>query len=98
MTPNRRERDVFAKRAFAPANLAAAGPAAALRSMSALPPISLGSAAQHALVRAVETISAWHDRARQRRALMALSNQMLRDIGISRAEAQGEATRPFWRG
>jgi uncharacterized protein YjiS (DUF1127 family) len=29
---------------------------------------------------------------------MELSHHMLRDIGISPAEAQGEAARPFWRG
>jgi uncharacterized protein YjiS (DUF1127 family) len=46
---------------------------------------------------AVATVSAWHERARQRRALMALSDPMLRDIGISRAKAQRESARPFWR-
>jgi uncharacterized protein YjiS (DUF1127 family) len=28
---------------------------------------------------------------------MELSDHMLRDIGISRAEAFGEAEKPFWR-
>ena len=40
---------------------------------------------------------AWHHRARQRRVLMELSDHLLRDIGISRADALAEATRPFWR-
>jgi uncharacterized protein YjiS (DUF1127 family) len=39
----------------------------------------------------------WHDLARERRALLALSDDMLKDIGISRAEAEREASRPFWR-
>lgn len=99
MTPNRREPDSFAKRFLAPARLAAAGagPAAALPSIDALPRIGLRSAARRALMRAVATVSAWHERARQRRALMELSDHMLRDIGMSRAEALCEATRPFWR-
>lgn len=97
MTPNHRERDSFAMRSLAPATLAAAGPAAALQRPSARSPIGFSSAVEHALLRAVETVSAWHERAHQRRALMALSDQMLRDIGISRAEAERESTKPFWR-
>jgi uncharacterized protein YjiS (DUF1127 family) len=38
----------------------------------------------------------WHELARERRALLALSDHMLKDIGISRAEAEREARRPFW--
>jgi uncharacterized protein YjiS (DUF1127 family) len=38
----------------------------------------------------------WHELARQRRALLALSDDILRDIGITRAEAEREARRPFW--
>jgi uncharacterized protein YjiS (DUF1127 family) len=44
-------------------------------------------------VRIVEALLAWHDRARERRSLMELSDQTLRDIGISRAQALGEAAR-----
>jgi uncharacterized protein YjiS (DUF1127 family) len=35
--------------------------------------------------------------ARERRQLTQLSDHMLRDIGISRATAGGEAEKPFWR-
>ena len=38
----------------------------------------------------------WHELTRQRRALLALSERMLKDIGISRAEAEREASRAFW--
>lgn len=38
----------------------------------------------------------WREVARQRRALLALNDRMLKDIGISRAEAEQEARRPFW--
>ena len=39
----------------------------------------------------------WHDRARERRALLGLNDLQLRDIGISRADAGGEGSKPFWR-
>jgi uncharacterized protein YjiS (DUF1127 family) len=39
----------------------------------------------------------WHERARQRRQLETLSDHMLRDIGLSRADVLAEATKPFWR-
>ena len=38
-----------------------------------------------------------HDRACQRRALLRLSDDLLGDIGISRAEALKEAGKAFWR-
>ncbi len=39
----------------------------------------------------------WRERARQRRALGALDDRLLSDIGIGRGEAEEEARRPFWR-
>ena len=39
----------------------------------------------------------WHDRARERRALLGLNDLQLSDIGISRADAGGEGDKPFWR-
>ena len=42
------------------------------------------------------TLSAWQERARQRRELMELDDHLLRDIGISRADAAKEAVKPFW--
>ena len=59
---------------------------------------SLWAMAEGGVAWVVEALLAWHDRARQRRALLELSDLMLRDIGISRAEALGEAAKPFWRG
>lgn len=38
----------------------------------------------------------WHERAHQRRALLTLDDRMLKDIGVSRAEAEREANKPFW--
>jgi len=34
--------------------------------------------------------------ARQRRQLASLSDEMLKDIGRSRADIEWEASRPFW--
>jgi uncharacterized protein YjiS (DUF1127 family) len=48
--------------------------------------------------RAITTLLRWQELARERRALMRLDDYMLKDIGISRAEAQREADRPFWDG
>ncbi|WP_137391789.1 DUF1127 domain-containing protein [Rhodoligotrophos defluvii] len=39
----------------------------------------------------------WPDRWCQRRDLRELDDHRLRDIGISRMEAQREARKPFWR-
>jgi uncharacterized protein YjiS (DUF1127 family) len=39
----------------------------------------------------------WLGRARQRRALSELNDQMLRDIGLTRADAWAESEKPFWR-
>ena len=43
------------------------------------------------------TLLTWLDRARQRRHLLTLSDHMLRDIGLSRADVESEAGKPFWR-
>jgi len=37
------------------------------------------------------------ERRRQRRALGALDGRLLADIGVSRAEALHESTKPFWK-
>lgn len=45
----------------------------------------------------VNAFSVWEDRIQQRRELSALSDHMLKDIGISRIEAQAEVRKPFWQ-
>lgn len=37
------------------------------------------------------------DRGRQRRALGALDDRLLRDVGLTPAEARRECAKPFWR-
>jgi uncharacterized protein YjiS (DUF1127 family) len=46
--------------------------------------------------RAVELVLGWREVARQRRALLELDERLLKDIGITRADAEREAGRPFW--
>jgi len=45
----------------------------------------------------VEIGECWYARYRQRRQLLALDDQMLKDIGLTRATAQHEGKKPFWR-
>jgi uncharacterized protein YjiS (DUF1127 family) len=47
--------------------------------------------------RAVDLLLIWQQRARDRRQLEALSDRMLRDIGLTRADVFAEASKPFWR-
>ncbi|MGF1611067.1 MAG: DUF1127 domain-containing protein [Kiloniellales bacterium] len=39
----------------------------------------------------------WQERARQRHDLRSLDDRMLSDIGLSRADVEGECCKPFWR-
>ncbi|MBP2298393.1 DUF1127 domain-containing protein [Azospirillum picis] len=50
------------------------------------------------LVMLFDRLATWSERRRQRRALEALPDHLLADIGISRADAATEAEKPFWRG
>jgi uncharacterized protein YjiS (DUF1127 family) len=55
------------------------------------------NAALKGVVAAFDRLAEWQRRAAQRRALVALSDYELKDIGISRADAASEAAKPFWR-
>jgi uncharacterized protein YjiS (DUF1127 family) len=48
-------------------------------------------------IRAANVLLTWQERAAQRHALATLDARMLRDIGLSRADVQREAAKPFWR-
>ncbi|MFG3692943.1 DUF1127 domain-containing protein [Stutzerimonas stutzeri] len=43
-----------------------------------------------------QRVRRWHALYRQRRQLAALSDEMLKDLGLSRADIDTEAHRPFW--
>lgn len=42
-------------------------------------------------------VEVWLERRRQRRALLELSDHLLKDIGLNRVDAWQEARKPFWR-
>lgn len=42
-------------------------------------------------------VTRWHCRHRTRKALRALPDHLLADVGLSRDAAYTEARRPFWR-
>ena len=44
----------------------------------------------------METLAVWAERSRQRRALAALDERALKDIGLSRIDALRESAKPFW--
>jgi uncharacterized protein YjiS (DUF1127 family) len=47
--------------------------------------------------RLLKTLRLWQERARGRQQLREFDDPMLRDIGITRLQAEAEATKPFWR-
>ena len=49
------------------------------------------------LRRVRDTLRLWQDRVRGRQQLRELDDHVLHDIGITRLQAEAEATKPFWR-
>jgi uncharacterized protein YjiS (DUF1127 family) len=45
----------------------------------------------------VATLRAWRQRLRERDQLARLDDRMLSDIGLTRADAEYLASKPFWR-
>jgi uncharacterized protein YjiS (DUF1127 family) len=50
-----------------------------------------------AAARVMSTFREWRRRARDRAQLAALDDRMLRDIGLTRADAEFLSNKPFWR-
>lgn len=44
----------------------------------------------------LETFSGWNRLHRERLMLASMSDEALKDIGLSRADVQREVVRPFW--
>jgi uncharacterized protein YjiS (DUF1127 family) len=42
-------------------------------------------------------LAEWRRRSEQRATLAGMNNRMLKDVGISRADAVREASKPFWQ-
>jgi uncharacterized protein YjiS (DUF1127 family) len=55
------------------------------------------SISRPSIVRRAEVLLTWLERVRQRRHLGQLSDHMLKDIGLSRADVERETAKPFWR-
>ena len=51
---------------------------------------------RHAVVKCLRIFVIWQERAEQRHALSALNEHMLKDIGVTHADAYKEARKPFW--
>ena len=49
------------------------------------------------LRRGLDTLRLWRERARGRQQLRTFDDHLLRDIGITRLQAEAEADKPFWR-
>ena len=45
----------------------------------------------------LEIVATWQERVTQRHHLMAMDDRLLRDIGLTRADAASEFEKPFWR-
>jgi len=46
---------------------------------------------------AFRSLAIWRRHARMRRHLARMDDRLLRDIGVSRADARHEINKPFWR-
>jgi uncharacterized protein YjiS (DUF1127 family) len=53
--------------------------------------------ARRASMAALAWLLLWQDRANQRHRLSMAEDDMLRDIGLTRAEVAREVRKPFWR-
>ena len=62
--------------------------------------ISVNAVRSHHLPQLSELRTAfaqWRERARSRRALRALDDRELWDMGLTRSDAEFEASKPFWQ-
>ena len=60
-------------------------------------PVRFRAAVGRAAFRILEALAEWQGRAAERRNLMELDHRMLKDVGLSRADAAGEYAKPFWK-
>ena len=65
--------------------------------MIALPRSATPTFARPSVGGVLVALERWVERRRQRQALLALDDNLLKDIGLSAADAWHEGTKPFWR-
>ena len=51
---------------------------------------------RHVVVKCLRLLVIWQERAEQRHALGELNERMLKDIGVTHADAYQEVRKPFW--
>lgn len=56
-----------------------------------------GRASAPARVPVLRHLMIWFERSRQRQALLALDDAVLKDIGLTRADVMREHDKPFWQ-
>lgn len=55
------------------------------------------SSGWRAALRLCACLADWHGRWRERQALQALDDRLLRDLGLTRQDVQRETEKAFWR-
>ncbi len=68
----------------------------ALHRHTSLAPCSTALPVQQMLNAAAGQLARWIDPHRQRRALLALEDHLLKDVGLGRADAYREGSKHFW--
>ncbi len=58
---------------------------------------AVGRTLARAPIAFIDLLLLWQARAQQRGKLRQFDDRMLRDIGLSRADVEMEANKPFWR-
>ncbi len=53
--------------------------------------------AKEGMLRLLDTLANWQGRVMERRHLMELDGRLLKDVGLTRADAAAEYAKPFWR-
>jgi uncharacterized protein YjiS (DUF1127 family) len=62
-----------------------------------LAPLGLRPSAGRFLARIGRVLSRWHERSNQRRQLQGLSDHLLNDLGLNRADVEVEGQKRFWQ-
>lgn len=74
-------------------------PALTRRHAAAVRLVSMAAASASLWARHMaERLQLWRERRRQRRALASVSDHMLKDMGLTRADAGRESEKQFWKG
>lgn len=59
--------------------------------------LSAGMSLTELALRSANYLQVWRQRAQGRRQLVHLNDHLLRDIGLTRHEAEKEYSKPFWQ-